>query len=492
MDSGSSAMKPLFPRRGVHLDLKGVPPTFERLMALLDVFVAAHYNVLLVEWEDSFPWTVDPRFCSETAYSPPQVRQFMEAAAQKGLEVIPLVQCLGHMETPLGLADYAHLREVPDRSDVLNPLAAGARELVQRMVEDVLALSPQVRYFHLGGDEAWTLGTHPDTQAYIQEHGKDALYLHHVGPLLALLAGKHIRPILWHDMMIHWSAPRLSELADQADLMVWGYRGHPATADPKAHYHHRHIEYLKQCGLKLWCAGAFKGGDRMDSDLPDFAARQANALAWTQVHRTVGFEGAVATGWSRYNTCSLQTCPLDSSLDTLVDLGWIFFGGQPVEGGSEGCAALLDGLGEGQRYRSCRQAMEELARARSRAWENVIMLRELMVTARRDPRRCGGSDVQGRLRYLRQHVSEADSAADLMRQAFAGLIPALWIERYLDERLVPLKDELAQIERTSPSDRKKSPAAATQSVTASSVMIATRGAGGNRLRPLSGQRSSQA
>src|SRR5690606_39634017 len=61
------------------------------------------------------------------------------------LELIPLVQCLGHMETPLSLPDYKHLRELPHDSYVLNPLAAGARELVQKMVDDVVTRSEERR-----------------------------------------------------------------------------------------------------------------------------------------------------------------------------------------------------------------------------------------------------------------------------------------------------------------------------------------------------------
>ena len=92
---------PVVPVRCVHLDLKGFPPTPQRLEGLLRVFAAARFNAVLVEWEDSFPWTVDEWFRSETAYAPEQVRAFAARAAELGIEVIPLVQCLGHMETAL-------------------------------------------------------------------------------------------------------------------------------------------------------------------------------------------------------------------------------------------------------------------------------------------------------------------------------------------------------------------------------------------------------
>jgi len=147
--------KPVIGQRCVHLDLKGTPPTPERLIKLLKVFSAARYNSVLVEWEDSFPWTVDERFRSETAYSPAIIRKFVKTADDLGIEIIPLVQCLGHMETPLHLPEYAHLRERPYDESVLNPLAPGARSLIEKMVDDVLALMPGVKRFHLGGDEAW-------------------------------------------------------------------------------------------------------------------------------------------------------------------------------------------------------------------------------------------------------------------------------------------------------------------------------------------------
>src|ERR1700744_4430500 len=113
----------IIPIGGIHLDLKGRPPTPPRHLQLLDLLHAAKINAILVEWEDAFPWTIDPRFRSETAYTPEQVKALHAKAKELNIEIIPLVQSLGHMETPLQNEDYKHLRELPDRCDVLNPLA---------------------------------------------------------------------------------------------------------------------------------------------------------------------------------------------------------------------------------------------------------------------------------------------------------------------------------------------------------------------------------
>ena len=271
---------PVIPIRGVHLDLKGLPPTPPRLLELLATFAAARFNCVLVEWEDTFPWTCDPRFRSETAYSIDDVDAFQRRARELGLAMIPLVQSLGHMETSLRLDDYAPLRELPDRIDGLNPLAPGTRELVQRMVDDVVAHSGPITHFHLGGDEAFTFGQHPHTRGYIAERGRASLYLHHVRPILESLNARRIRPILWHDMMREWDERSLAELAGLADVMVWAYQGGPDEAM---------IERFQRAGVTLWGASAYKGADsRGDAELPDVARRAANALAWAGVAAAVG------------------------------------------------------------------------------------------------------------------------------------------------------------------------------------------------------------
>ncbi|MGN0872403.1 MAG: hypothetical protein ACI4UV_14560, partial [Victivallales bacterium] len=43
--------------RALHIDLKGCVPEFRRLLRQLEIYAAAHYNAVLIEWEDMFPWS---------------------------------------------------------------------------------------------------------------------------------------------------------------------------------------------------------------------------------------------------------------------------------------------------------------------------------------------------------------------------------------------------------------------------------------------------
>jgi len=426
----------------VHLDLKGVPPTSRRLIELLPVFAAAGYNAIVVEWEDMFPWTVDKRFRNATAYTPEEVARFHQVAAENKLEIIPLVQCLGHMETPLQFAEYAHLREVPYRSDCLNPLAKGARELVEKMIDDVLALSPpppKLRYFHLGGDEAWIFGSHPDTKAYIEKHGKGALYMQHVEPLLDKLLAKNIRPILWHDMMLQWDAAALDRIAKKADLCVWGYQGTHETTG--YHWQPKHVDFLKKHDITLWGAGAYKGGDSESEDLPDLEQRRINCQSWADVADRHNFAGLIATAWSRYSTGRVQDSPIDGALDALVLCGGILKHGKP----NSDYLSTLESLGERQRFETCRDALQQLQNVRRSFWRQIQSLRETIACGTIEAHRREGGIPTAYLVRLVATLDRAREVAPKVREAFKGLVPEVWMERYLEERVLPMREEVCEL-----------------------------------------------
>ena len=445
-------INPIIPLRGVHLDLNGLPPTAERFTGLLKLFAAARYNVVLIEWGDSFPWTIDERFRSPTAYSPEEIRRFRKAAADNGLELIPLVQCLGHMESPLSVPGYEHLREVLENSSGINPLKPQSRELIQRMVDDVLALMPEVKRFHLGGDEARTLGQNPETKAYIEQHGKGALYLRHVGPLLDHLNARQIRPILWHDMMIGWDDDALDSLAPKCDLMTWGYDGDPDTTE--GHFNTRYIKKFHEHAIVQWGATAYKGADgntpeRHTADRPVLDQRVENAMAWFDIARRFKLNGIVATGWSRWSVDTLQCAPIDAALDSLVAIGVILHDGKLPEGGVPACVDALAELGEKERFEACRKVMERLTDVRREGWKQVRQVREQLALCKIDPRRTSARNpVQGSkgLEHFKGVVKQSERIATEMRRSFAGLIEPIWIEEYLATCLTPLHDELAALE----------------------------------------------
>jgi hypothetical protein len=62
-----------------------------------------------------------------------------------------------------------------------------------------------------------------------------------------------------------------------------------------------------------------------------------------------------------------------------------------------------------------------------------------------DPRRAIGQTAERNLEVLRNIVAQGDELTRATKSTYAGLMPDLWTERYLGERLNPLRDEFKEL-----------------------------------------------
>ncbi|MBU0715327.1 MAG: family 20 glycosylhydrolase, partial [Verrucomicrobia bacterium] len=327
------------------------------------------------------------------------------------------------------------------------------RGLVEKMMADVLRLMPNIKRFHLGGDEALTFGTHPDTKQYVTKHGKGALYLHHVEPLLNKLAKRNIRPMLWHDMMRDWESSDFQRLARKADLVVWGYSGHPYAM--QKHCNREMIERFAEHKIVMWGGTAYKGADGMEADVPNIARREENALGWVEVAERHGFKGVIATAWSRYCTSGCQNEPIDGALDSAFNVGVILHDGKPPLAGIEACRKVLGRIGEGRAVKTG-NILAKMSAARNNAWHGIRALRHLMVTIKQDRRRLPAFWMARHLKNVRDEIMRVEGTANDLRKALGGLMEPVWVERYIAERLQSLRGEFAALEAET---RQLSPAA---------------------------------
>ena len=283
-------------------------------------------------------------------------------------------------------------------------------------------------------------GSNSATRAFIQEQGVEALYLHHVEPLLDHLIAKGIRPVLWHDMLRTWEDPFLHRIAEKADICLWGYVGDPMHYGE--HLNTSIVERFVRNGLTLWGAGAYKGADGEDADLPDFTARKCNTLGWVKLCSQYHVRRFIATAWSRYSTHRLQNEPIDAALDCLLAVGQMLVEGQWEAPDASAMLPTLETLGERERFETCRDTMQELSTRRIQAWERIRLLQGELSIARLDTRRSALGHTVASLERLHRQLNELSQTAQRVQQSLAGLIPTVWIDFYLQERLVPLHEQL--------------------------------------------------
>lgn len=268
---------------------------------------------ILVEWEDTFPWSGNLACLrAARAYTGEEVGQLLAAAEHLGLDVIPLVQTFGHLEFALKHPQFAHLRESREQLNCLCPLLPDARALCTELVHQVALLHGKARYVHVGCDEVFEFGSHPLTSAAVAERGACVL-LDHIS-FVADLVRRELpaaRVMIWHDEVSSFSPQALRDtLVPSCDVVVWCY--HPSGPDdPVAGVSSRSWANLTAVlgtgsGGGLWAATAFKGAAKPDAIWAPVDGYVSNNLAWCQVARRLEAEGAplrgvILTGWSRFN-----------------------------------------------------------------------------------------------------------------------------------------------------------------------------------------------
>ncbi len=303
--------------RAFHMDMRYGFPRVERLLEILEELSAARFNTFLLEYENRFPFTRHADISDPAHYSPEDLRQIQEKAAELYIELIPLQQTIGHLEYMLKLPQYYPLREMREFPSLPEPygfnptgfkhfndideICASNEEaytVVESLLDDVMAAHPASRYVHLGCDEAWNLLSCPDCRARFGEDGKHRLYIGHINRMAArvLAAGKI--PIVWDDMLRGFSDEELAQLDRRLVIMIWlYYESNYALAK-------RLIRRFQAAGFTVLGAAAAKCGEGPEPqylDMPWYELRMGNVDMWGRLCGEEGLDGFCMTVWSNYS-----------------------------------------------------------------------------------------------------------------------------------------------------------------------------------------------
>ncbi len=203
-------------------NMPSLTPNFETLLDLVELYSHLKMNALLFEAEGLFPYEKYPALSNAYAFSRQQVELLRDTCRRRHVEIIPLVQSLGHAYQVLRHAEFAHLRELPDTSQQYCPCNDEVPAFYNSMVEEVIDALGPIRYFHLGGDESRRLGKCPKCEKKLAEHGMGALYGDHMNRVAGHLVRKGIKPLIWADIAEE-HPDILAVLDGNIGLVFWNY-----------------------------------------------------------------------------------------------------------------------------------------------------------------------------------------------------------------------------------------------------------------------------
>ncbi len=193
-----------FAKTGAMLDCsRGCVMSVPAVKAWIRMQASVGMNSLMLYTEDTYEVPEYPYFGAfRGRYKEEELREMDQYAQMFGIELVPCIQTLGHLQQPLRWPAMSHMR------DTLDILMVG-NETVYQFIRSCLQQISRcftTKRVHLGMDEAWTLGL----GQYLIKNGfctKDKIMEQHLARVMELCEEFGLEPMMWSDMFFRQHSP---------------------------------------------------------------------------------------------------------------------------------------------------------------------------------------------------------------------------------------------------------------------------------------------
>ena len=192
------------------------------------------YNMAMLYTEDTFALPDEPYFgYLRGPYSAEEIRDIDRHALALGMELIPCIQTLGHLEQILKWPAYQ--ASIMDTAGVMLVDEPATYKLIDKML-DFWSENCSTRRIHIGMDEAHDLGRGKFLDRHGYERGFE-IFNRHLKRVVEAAAKRGLSPMIWSDMYFSMGSVRgdyydkdcnippevIREIPRQAQLVYWDY-----------------------------------------------------------------------------------------------------------------------------------------------------------------------------------------------------------------------------------------------------------------------------
>ena len=278
--------QPAFHDRGIMLDVsRGKVPTAQTLEDLVDLCSRLRINVLMLYIEHTFAFKEHPEIGKGASpLDEKMIGALDQYAQERGVELVPCLQSLGHMEHILSLERYAKLAE-SDRLWSLTPSRPETYQFLRELYDEFLPLFQSPR-FNANCDEPFDLGRGQSAERSPRK-SPGRLFADHVGQL-ERLASRHGKQLMvWADFALK-HPEQIERIGHDVVLMDWWY---------EANFDFDRIEGLRQKGFEVWVC---PGTSSWNCLFPRIANSCDNISGWADAGRAHGATGILNTDWGDF------------------------------------------------------------------------------------------------------------------------------------------------------------------------------------------------
>ncbi|MBX2924010.1 MAG: beta-N-acetylhexosaminidase [Chitinophagaceae bacterium] len=193
---------PTIAKRAVHYDTKHHQDKISYVRDFIKELARYKINMLVWEWEDKFAYPSHPEIGAPGAFTPEEIKGLTKYARNYHIEIVPLVQGLGHVSFILKWPQFSAWREIAASNWQFCPLKQGSYDLLFDLWKDAMDATEGSSYFHIGSDEAYELGHCENCQAKTKEIGKRGLYHIFEDKVSRFIVSKGRTPIIWESLRL--------------------------------------------------------------------------------------------------------------------------------------------------------------------------------------------------------------------------------------------------------------------------------------------------
>ncbi len=217
-------------------------PTLKTVKSLLDHMALMGYNMVMLYTEDVIKLEGRPYFgYMRGRYTVDDLREIDDYAYEYGIEVIPCLECYGHMEKYLMWGEASPIK---DTERVLMAREPKTFEFVDQLIKTVSS-ALRTKRIHIGMDEAWDMGR----GAFLDKHGYVPpfdIFNEFMDGLMEIVNKYGLHPMMWSDMYFRISNKEndlyyeeyieipedvKAKIPDNIDLVFWHYGEKPECDD---------------------------------------------------------------------------------------------------------------------------------------------------------------------------------------------------------------------------------------------------------------------
>jgi len=230
-------------------------------------------------------------------YTADEIRELDQYSKTFGIELIPCIQTLAHLE---GALRWPEFRDIIDCNDIL----LAGDEKTYRLIDDMMrhiSSCYTTRRIHIGMDEAHMLGL----GKYLEKHGyqnRSEIMCNHLARVVDICRKYGLEPMMWSDMFFRLAyndeyynvgdeplSPELMKLMrPDVKLVYWDY-----YHMDEAHYSGMLDKHKSFPNELIFAGGAWKWSGL----LPDLQISEDTSRAALSVCRDAGVKEVFTTGW---------------------------------------------------------------------------------------------------------------------------------------------------------------------------------------------------